>query len=194
MAEIHIIYPDLNDQQFRLNKINKIKYYFVVEIKERKLMSKKLSKYIASYDDFGNSLIVLSVTTGSISIVSFATVIGSPVGIVSVSVSLAFSISTGIIKKLLKTTGNKKKYNNKIVTLARSKLNSIESKIFEPLINNEISYEDVMTIINEETKYRELKESITIMNSQRSDTEKNNLIEEGRKTGINKVINNSLKP
>ena len=78
--------------------------------------------------------------------------------------------------------------------LARSKLNSIESKISEALINNEISHEDFMTIINEEKKYRELKESIRMMNSQRSDTEKNNLIEEGKKIGINKVINNSLKP
>ena len=51
-----------------------------------------------------------------------------------------------------------------------------------------------MTIINEEKKYRQLKESIRMMNSQRSDTEKNNLIEEGKKIGINEVINNSLKP
>ena len=65
--------------------------------------------------------------------------------------------------------------------LARSKLNSIESKISEALINNEISHEDFMTIINEEKKYRELKESIRMMNSQRSDVEKINLIEEGQK-------------
>ena len=64
---------------------------------------------------------------------------------------------------------------------ARSKLNSIESKISEALINNEISHEDFMTILNEEKKYRELKESIRMMNSQRSDVEKNNLIEEGKK-------------
>ena len=72
-------------------------------------MSKRLSKYIASFDYFDKSLIVLSVTTGSISIASFATVIGAPVGIISASFSLAFSISTGIVKKLLKTTKNKKK-------------------------------------------------------------------------------------
>ena len=83
--------------------------------------------------------------------------------------------------------------------LARSKLNSIETKIFEALINNEISHEDYMTIMNEEKKYRELKESIRMMNSQRSDVEKVSLIEEGKKTGINEVIkrneiiNNSLK-
>ena len=180
MAECnsHTVYPNLsvntsNEQQFRFKKINEIKDYFIAEIKERELMSKRLSKYIASFDYFDKSLVVLSVTTGSISIASFATVIGAPVGIISASFSLAFSISTGIIKKLLKTTRNKKKKHNKIVMLARSKLNSIESKISEALINNEISHEDFMTIINEEKKYRELKESIRMMNSQRSDFEKN---------------------
>ena len=69
------------------------------------------------------------------------------------SFSLAFSIFTGIVKKLLKTTRNKKEKHNKIVMLARSKLNRIESKISEALINNEISHEDFMTIINEEKKY-----------------------------------------
>ena len=112
-------------------------------------MTKRLSKYIASLDYFNKSLIVLSITTGSISIVSFATVIGAPIGIVSASFSLAFSISTGIVKMLLKTTRNKKKKHNKIVMLARRKLSSIESRISEALINNEISHEDFMTIINE---------------------------------------------
>ena len=65
--------------------------------------------------------------------------------------------------------------------LARSKLNSIESKITEALMNNKISHEDFMTIINEEEKHRELKERIRMMNSQRSDAEKINLIEEGKK-------------
>ena len=89
----------LNDQQhFRLNNTNEIKDYFVAEIDERELTSKRLSKYIASFDYFDKSLIVLSVTTGSISIASFATVIGAPVGIVSASFSLAFSISTRIIE------------------------------------------------------------------------------------------------
>ena len=57
--------------------------------------------------------------------------------------------------------------------LTRSKLNSIESKISEALINNEISHEGFMTILNEESKYRELKESIRMVNSQRSDVEIN---------------------
>ena len=202
--ETHNIYPKLgvplrDQEQFRLNKIKEIKDYFAAEIKERELMNKRLSKYIAFFDNFGKSLIVFSVTTGTISIASFATVTGTPVGMVSASFSLAFSISTWVVKKLLKTTRNKKKKDNKIVMLARSKLNSIESKISEALINNEISHEDFMTIINEEKKYRELKEGIRMMNSQRSDVEIN-LIDEGKKLDINEIIrgneiiNNSLKP
>ena len=145
-------------------------------------MSKRLSKYITSLDYFDKSLIVLSVATGSISIASFATVIGAPIGVASASFSLAFLISIGIVKKLLKTT------RNKVFMLARSKLNSIESKISEALINNEINHEDFMTILNEKTKYREFKESIRMMNSQSSDVEKVSLIEEDKKIGINEVI------
>ena len=97
---------------------------------------------------------------------AFAEVIGAPVGIASSSLSLAFSLSTGLVKKLLKTTRNKKKKHNKIVILARSKLNSVERKISEALINNQISHKDFLTIINEERNYRELKESIRMMKGQ----------------------------
>ena len=120
-------------------------------------MSKRLSKYIASFDYFDKSLIVLSVATGNISIASFATVIGAPVGIMSASGSLAFSITTGFIKFLLKTIRNKKKKHNKNVMLARSKLNSMESKISEALINDEISHEDLVTNINEGKKLSRAK-------------------------------------
>ena len=83
--------------------------------------------------------------------------------------------------------------------LAQSKLNTIETKISEALRNNEISHENFITIINEEKNYQELKKSIRMTKSQRSDTEKINLIEEGKKIGIdevikcNEIINNSLK-
>ena len=156
MAQYSNIHPNLsanplsNQQQFKLSKINEIKDYFVAEIKERELMSKRLSKYIASFDYFDKPLIVLSVTTGSISVASFATVIGAPVRMASASFSLAFSISTGILQKLLKTTRNKKKKHSKIVIIARTKLNSMESKVSKALINNEISHEDFMTITNKE--------------------------------------------
>ena len=162
-------------------------------------MSKKLIKCIAFCGYFDKPLIVLSATSGSISIASFATVIGTPVGIATASLSLTFSLSTGIAKNLLKTTRNKKKKHNKIIMLARSKLNSIESKVSETLISSEISHENFMVITNEEKTYRGLKESIRMMNSQRSDAEKINLIEQGKKIGINEdierneVINNNSK-
>ena len=154
--ETHNIYQNLNavplshQHQLRLNKIKEIKDYFVSETKERELMNKRLSKYIASFEYCDKSLIVLSITTGSISIASFANFVGTPVRMMSASCSLACSITTGIVKKLLKTTRNKKKKHNKIVTLSRSKLNSIESKISKALTNNEISHEDFMTVFNEE--------------------------------------------
>ena len=162
-------------------------------------MSKNLSKYIVSFEYFDKSLIALSIAIGSISIASFATVIGAPAGIMSASCSLAFSITTGFVKKLLKTARNKKKKHNKIVMLATSRWNSIESRISDALINNEISHEDFLNIPNEEKKYRELKESIRMMNNQGIGVEKISLIEEGKKVGINEVIkgnqiiSNSLK-
>ena len=149
------MYPNLNanisnEQQFRLNKINEIKNYLLAEIRERELISTNISKYIASLDYFGKSVNVLSILSGSISIVSFATVIRAPAGIIGASCGLTFSITSGFIKKFLKTTKKKKKKHKKIVMLATSKLNSIESKISKALIDNEISREDFETIINEE--------------------------------------------
>ena len=106
-------------------------------------------------------MILLSLTNGGVSIAFFATVIGS-----NGSLSLALSLCTALVKKLLKATRNKKKKHNKIVMLARNKINSIESRISEALINNQISHEDFITIINEKRNYRELKGDIRMMKGQ----------------------------
>ena len=103
------IYPYLNDQ-FRLNKINEIKDYFVTKIKEGELMSKGLSKYLASFDYFDKSLIVSSATSGSISNELFATVIGAAVGIPSAGFS--FSIFD-FCRNCQKTLKNNTKYKEK---------------------------------------------------------------------------------
>ena len=141
------MYPNLsanisNEQQFRLNKINEIKDYFLADIRERELISKNFCKYIASFEYFNKSFIFLSVLTGSISIASFVSVIGVPSGIIGASCGFTFSITSGFVKKFLKTIRNKNKNHNKIVMVVRSKLNSIDRKISEALINNEISHED----------------------------------------------------
>ena len=180
------MYPNLganisNEQQLRLNKINEIKDYLLAEIRERELISKNLSKYIASFEYFNESLIFLSLVASSISIASFVSVIRAPAGIIGSNYGLTFSITSRFIKTFLKTTRNEKKKHNKIAMLARNKFNSIESKISKASIYNEISHEDFDTIINKEKKYRESKESIWMINSQRSDVEKISLIEEGKK-------------
>ena len=100
-------------------------------------------------------MIVLSVTSGVVSIASFATAIGVPIGITSASFNLAFSLCTALVEMLLKATGNIKKKHYKIAMLARSKLSSIEGKISEALVNHQISHADFITIINEERNYRE---------------------------------------
>ena len=108
------LYPNLNAnisnaQQFRLNKVNEIKDYFLTKIRERELIGKNLRKYIASFEYLDKSLVVSSVATDSISIASFGTAIEAPVAIMSASCSLAFSITTGFVKKFLKTIKKKKK-------------------------------------------------------------------------------------
>ena len=108
------IYPNLsttpsNEQQFKLNKINEIKYYFLAKIRERELISKNLSKYIASLDYFDKSLNDLSILSDSISIRSFASVIGVPAGTIGANCNFTFSITSGLIKGFLKTIRNKKK-------------------------------------------------------------------------------------
>ena len=86
-------------------------------------------------------LIVLSATTGGVSIILFTSIVGAPVGIASASFTLIFSLTTGIFKKLLNITRSKKKKHDKILMLAKSKLNSIKALIFHALIDMEISRE-----------------------------------------------------
>ena len=126
-------------------------------------MSKRLGNCIAAFDYFDKTLIVLSAII--LSIISFVSVIGAPLGIASTSFSLLFSLTTGIIKKLLEITKNKNKKQNKIVMLAKSKLNSIETLISQALIDLEISHEEHKSIINDEENFRRLKEYIRMIKS-----------------------------
>ena len=155
----------LSDQtKFRLNEINKIKAYFNSEIQERKAMVKKLSKCIAAFDYVDKILIVLSATMGGVSIISFVSVSGFPARIASAIFTLAFSLTTGIIKKVLQIR-NKKKKHNKTLVLAKRKLNSIENLMSQALIDLEISHEKFKTIAKEKEKYKKMKESIRMMKS-----------------------------
>ena len=100
----------LPDQtKLRLNEVKKIENYFHEEINQRKLSCKKVNKYVTTFNYIHKILIVLNAITGGICIVSRASIVGSPIGIASAGFTIIFSLATGIIKKLLKTTRNEKK-------------------------------------------------------------------------------------
>ena len=143
--------------KFRLSKIMGIENYFYQEINQQRSYSKKLNKYITIFDNIDKILIILSVTSSGISIISFASAIGVPAGIASACFTLIFSITTGIIKKLLNITRNKKKRHDKVLMLAESKLNSIESLISQALNDLDISHQEFIIILNEKNKYERLK-------------------------------------
>ena len=139
----------LSDQtKYRLYEIKKIENYFINEINEEKSCSKKLSKYVTIFDYIDKILIVLSATSISVSIISFASTIGVPAGIVSTCFTLIFSITAEIIKKLLGTTIKKKKKHDQILILAKSKHNSIEALILLALNEIDISHKEFITILD----------------------------------------------
>ena len=146
--------------KFRLCEIIRIENHFHQEINQRKTCSKKLSKYVTAFDYIDEILTVLSATSSGVCIISSASVVGAPVGIASASFTLIFSLTTGIIKKLLSITRNKKKKHDKILMLAKSKLNSIETLVSQALIDMEISHEEFNAIIREKQKYERMKENL----------------------------------
>ena len=151
----------LTDQiKFRLNEISKIENHFIKEIKERKLNNKILNKYVALFDYIDKILLVISATSGGVSIISFTIVIRAPVAIASESFTLIFSLTIRIIKKLLSITRNKKKKHVKILALAKSKINNIEALVSQALIDLEISHEEFITILEQKEKYEKMKENV----------------------------------
>ena len=90
--------------KYRLDEINKIRYYFNNEFKERKDIIKKLNKYLVSFDYLDKTFITLSASFGTLGIASYASVVGIPAGITDASLTLVFTIGTGIRKSLLKLT------------------------------------------------------------------------------------------
>ena len=109
----------------RLDEISKIENYFIEEINQSKSCSQKLNKYITTFDYIDRILVFLSATSGGESIVSFTSVIGAPVGIASASFTLIFSLTTGIVKKLLNITRKKRKKHDKSKLNSWLKVNSI---------------------------------------------------------------------
>ena len=164
---------DIN--KYRLNGINKVKDYFNNEINERKDIIKKLNKYIVSFDYLDKIFIALSASFGTLSTASHATAIGIPAGIAGASLTLIFTISTGVNKSLLRVTKKRKKKHNKIIALAKSKLNTIETLLSSALNDSKISHEEFSNIITEKNMYENIKENIKDKKEENSTTEPSSL-------------------
>ena len=101
-----------------------------------------------------------------LSIISFTSNLRAPVGKTSARFTLIFSLATGIIKKLLNITRNKKKKHDKVLMLAKSKLNSIETLISQALIDMDISHEEFITILKEKDRYEMMKDNLRNKNGE----------------------------
>ena len=146
--------------KYRLDEINEIRDYFNNEIKERKYIIKKLNKYLVSFDYLNKIFITLSASFGTLSIASYASVVGIPSGITGVSLTLVFTLGTGISKSLLNLTKKRKKKHNKIIVLAKNKLNTIDTLLSSALNDSKISHEEFSNVITEKNIYENIKENI----------------------------------
>ena len=164
---------DINN--YRLNEINKIKDYFNNEINDRKIMIKKLNKYIVSFDYLDKIFITLSASFGTLSIASHATVVGIPVGIAGYSLTLIFTISIGTNKSLLKLTKKIKKKHSKIMALAKNKLNMTDTLLSSALNDSKISHDEFSNIITEKNMYENIKENIKEIKEEKSTAEPSSL-------------------
>ena len=138
-------------------EIKNIENDFINEINQQKSYSKKLSRYVTIFGYIDKVLIILSATTGEITIISFTTAIVAPVGIASASFTVIFSLTIGIIKNILDITGKKKKKYDQILMLPESKFNNIEALMSQALNNLNISHEEFIMILKENDRYERMK-------------------------------------
>ena len=144
-------------------------------IKSKTILAQKFrnDKCIAAFDYIKNTLIVSSATSGCVSIISVAFLIGALAGKASASFTIEFFLTTGIIKKLQSIATNKKKNNYEILVFAKSKLNSIETLISQALTDIEISHEEFITTLNEKNKYGKMKENLRNINEKSEEKTEN---------------------
>ena len=116
-----------------------------------------MSRYVTIFEYIDKIVIVLSAKTSGVSIILFTSTIGKSVGIVSASFTVIFSLTTGIVKKLLNVTINKKKKHDHLLVLAESKFNSIETLISQALGDLDISHEEFIVILKEKDRYEKIK-------------------------------------
>ena len=149
---------ELNEiTKFRLDGIKKVKEYFNNETKERKDIINKINKYIVAFDYADKVFITLSASFGTLSIASHATAVGILVGIAGASLTSIFTVTTDIIKKLLSITKKKKKKHNKIMVLAKNKLDIAETLLSSALSDLDIVTKSLQKLLMKKLSMKELK-------------------------------------
>ena len=148
------------NQEFRLEKIDEISNYLIEEINQNKLMSKKHQKICKVLNYIDHSLIVISTITGYVSVSVFRSLVGIPKGIASSIIGLKTCVMTAGIKNHKSIIKKKKKKHDKIVLLAKSKLNSTEVLISNVLIDSNISHDEFVLTNNVLKQFYDMKEEI----------------------------------
>ena len=152
-------------QEFRLKNIDETRNYFVEEIKQNELTSKKLRKFCRTLNCIEQFLILAYTITGCVSISAFTFLIDISIGISSSAIGLKICVITAGIIKYKSIIKKKKKKHNKLVLLTKSKLNSIEVLISKALIDSVISHDEFVLINNLLKEYNEMKEAIKNLNT-----------------------------
>ena len=147
-------------QEFRLKNIDETRNYLIEEINRNELMSKKHKKVCTTLNYIEHFLILASTITGCISISAFVSLLGIPIGITNSAIGLKICAITVGIKKFKSIIKKKKKKHDKIVLLAKSKLNSIEVLISKALIDSNISHDEFVLINNVLKEFHDMKEEI----------------------------------
>ena len=145
-------------QEFRLKNVDETRNYFLEEIKQNELMSKKHKKVCTTLNYIEHFLILASTITGCISISAFASLFGIPIGITNSAIGFQICAIAARIQKYKSIIKKKKKKHDKIVLLAKSKLNSIEVLTSKTLIDSNISHDEFVLINNVLKEYDDMKE------------------------------------
>ena len=153
------------NQEFRLKKIDEIRNYLIEEINRNELMSKKNKKVSRALDHIDHSLIEISKINGCAFLSAFTSLFDIPIGIASSTIGLKICVITAGIKKYKSIIKKKKKKHDKIVLLAKSKLNSIEVLISKALIDSNISHDEFVLINNVLKEFYDMKEEIKNSNN-----------------------------
>ena len=144
-------------KEFRLKNIGETRNSFLEEIKQNEFLSKKDKRVCATVNYIEHFLVLASVITGCILFFAFASLIGIPIWITSSALGLKICAITTGIKKYKSTIKDKKKKHDKIVLLAKSKLNSIEVIISKAVIDSFISHDEFVSINNGQSEYDKMK-------------------------------------